>query len=233
MPDIREMYPSKYLQAEDLPRNTNTFVTIEKVYPSEARQRAGDGETEVKWMIKYREMRKPMGLWKMTAAAIAELMGSSNTDQWVGRQIAIYPGTYLSFGESKPCINVDKWTPSELKPPATGLVIAHDKRPIPLAAVQRFQEHLKTHQATWDDFLRWLKINEPAGLSMAWGVELGALPSGVLPAMKAYLDMLNAAPPLTEHVDVRTGEVFASPPSAPNFAIRPPADPVSELDIPF
>ena len=239
---LSQMFPSRYLQAEDLPPNQNAIVMIEKVYPAAARDRGGDSEPEVKWMIRFREFRKPMSLWRNTAKSIGDVLGTDETEQWIGKRIAIYPSTYVSFGETKPCINVDKWKPEhvEPRPAAPGLVVAGDRRPIPTAAMERFMAHVKTHEKTWDDFLRWCKSNAPEALTLAWGVELADVPGGVLPAMKAFLDSLTTGGTTKprEIVDVGTGEVVTPPASRPTAAvaaspIRPPIDRVPDDDIPF
>ena len=240
---LSQMFPSRYLQAEDLPPNQNTIVTIEKVYPAAARDRGGDSEPEVKWMLRFREFRKPMSLWRNTAKSIEQVLGSDDSDRWIGQQIAIYPSTYVSFGETKPCINVDKWRPEQVAPRAAasgGMVIAGDRRPIPKAAMDRFQAHLKQHGKSWDDFLRWCKGHAPDAIALAWGVELDAIPAGVLPAMKAFLDSIAppAAAPARELVDAGTGEVLQSPPARPAATVaaspRPVADQaVPDDDIPF
>lgn len=239
---LSQMFPSRYLQAEDLPPQQNTVVTIEKVYPAAARDRGGGDEPEVKWMLRFREFRKPMSLWRNTAKTIGEVLGTDETDQWVGKQIAIYPGTYVSFGETKPCINVDKWKPEQVaaKPAAPGLVIAGDRRPIPKAAMERFLAHVKQHGKGWDDFLRWCKGHAPDAIALAWGVELDSIPAGVLPAMKAFLDSVTPTTPARELVDAGTGEVLTPPTSTARPTVPAAMSPlpvpdqvVPDDDIPF
>ena len=238
----REMFPSKYLQAEDLPRNQNTIVTIERVYPGQARAQHG-GDAEIKWFIKFHEFRRPMGLWRSTAQSIAEVLNTDNTDAWVGQQVAIYPSTYISFGESKPCINVDKWRPAQTQPGAmvttaakgrlSHLLLANDNRVIPLTHVQRFMALCKEKGRDFDGFLYWLKVNAPNGYEAVYGKDLPAIPGSVTGLMKAFLDELNS-PPQTqaagapaESVDVSTGEVKFSPPPDGQTPELP------EEDIPF
>lgn len=240
---LSQMFPSKYLQAEDLAPGQNTVVTIERVYPTLARDRGDGEEPEVKWMMRFREFRKPMSLWRNTAKLIGEVLDTDDADQWVGKQIAIYPSTYSSFGETKPCINADKWRPDQVAPrPAaatSGLVVAGDRRPIPKAAMDRFLAHLKTHGKSWDDFLRWCKAHSPDALSLAWGVDMDAIPAGVMPALKAFLDSIAPAAPARELVDAATGEVLAPPasarPTVPAVSSPIPAatEPVPDDDIPF
>lgn len=198
------MFPSKYLQADDLQKGQNAIVTIEKVFPAAAVQRGGD-EPEIKWMLRFREMRKPMGLWKTTAKAIAEVLGTPVTENWVGQQIAIYPSTYTSFGEVKPCINVDKWRPTQVQPSTT--IAITDKRPIPGPLMLKFIAAIKAHGKAWDDFLRWAKLNKPDAMVMAFGVALDDVPMAVVPAMQAFSASL-AAPAPRELVDTTTGEVI-------------------------
>lgn len=235
---VSQMFPSKYLTAEDLPTGRNTLVTIERVYPVAARSNAYGDEPETKWMMRLAEFRKPMTLWRTNAKLIADVMGTDDTDQWIGRRIAIFPSTYTSFGEIKPCINVDpQWRDTQPRPPAgTALVVAHDTRPIPAEAMQRFFCHLSKHGKRWDDFLAWCKANSQEALTMAFGQGMEAIPSGILPAMKAFLDSLSLPADAgakveaartagyRELVDGATGEVISGG--------RPP-DPVGEEDIPF
>lgn len=210
MPDIAQMFPSKYLQADDLQKGQNLIVTIEKVFPAAAVQRSGGDEPEIKWMLRFREVRKPMGLWKTTAKAIAEVLGTTQTEAWVGQQIAIYPSTYTSFGEIKPCINVDKWRPSQVQPATTAIATTTDKRPIPGPAMLKFISAIKAHGKSWDDFLRWAKVHHPDAMMAAFGVALDDVPMSVVPSMQAYAASFSAPALATprESVDTRTGEVI-------------------------
>ncbi|MFN0133456.1 MAG: hypothetical protein ACKVW3_13130 [Phycisphaerales bacterium] len=112
--------------------------------------------------------------------------------------------------------------------------------------MERFLGHVKGQGKTWDDFLRWCKLSAPDALPLAWGVELDAIPAGVLPAMKAFLDSITpAASPATgpaaarELVDASTGEVMtpsaAARPTAPVGVGRVPVTNavVPDDDIPF
>ncbi|QQS08643.1 MAG: hypothetical protein IPK69_11740 [Phycisphaerales bacterium] len=235
---LSQMYPSKFLQAEDLPKNQNTIVTIEKVYPVEARDRGGSDEPEVRYNIRFREFRKPMTLWKNTGHMIGEVLGTDETEEWVGQQIAIYPSTYLSFGEMKPCINVDKWRPevTQRKQPGNSLVIAGDRRPIPDAAMKRFLLHAKSGGGSWDAFLKWSKANAMEAFDLAYGRELTEIPAGILPAMAQFLKTLHI-PSSGDEVNTATGEVVSNPqrPSvaAASSPIPPSELPVDDEDIPF
>lgn len=240
MPSLRDMFPSKYLQSEDLPHGRNTTVTIEKVYPGQARANNHGDEPEVKWMIRFREFRKPMTLWQSNAKMIASLLGSEDVDTWRGKQVNIYPSTYTSFGEVKPCINVDKFPVEAGRAPVGAIVPANDGRVVPVAAIERFLGHLKAAGKSWEDFLKWSRGPFPGVVSMAWGMEMGEIPAGVVPAMKAYLDHLVSTKP-AELIDKTTGEVIspaAGPTQTPQVSFTPTAPPktkdeISADDIPF
>lgn len=221
MPKLSQMFPSPFLQAEDLPRGQNTIVTIAKVYPGQAKQSQHGDEPEVKWNIRFNEFRKPMTLWKNTAKVIAEALGTDDTDRWIGRRIAIYAGTYQAYGEIKPCINVDKFAPDDLQPQrpaqAPGLVIAGDRRPIPKEAMDRFLNHLRGAGLAWDSFLGWAKVHCWDAFELCHGRSLEEIPAGVMPAMKAFLDAqmpkLAAKPESRETIDAQTGEILNARPA--------------------
>lgn len=241
MPRIGEMFPSKWLQAEDLPGGKITVVTIAEVYAGEARQRRGE-MPEAEWVMRLREMRKPMKLKVGNAKIIAGVLQCEDTDLWVDQQIGIFPSTYTSWGETKPCINVDI-NPVMRRPQLKGPNV--DKTPIGEAAAGRFLKHLRSAGQDTEAFLRWLKANVPDGLPLAFGVELHDYPKALAPAMKQYLDTLTEA---GEAVDTKTGEVIDAKAAAPDMVPRDPASipgvrrgvevkkpitPLDEDDIPF
>lgn len=243
MPRIGEMFPSKWLQAEDLPGGKITVVTIAEVYAGEARQRRGE-MPEAEWVMRLREMRKPMKLKVGNAKIIAGVLQCDDTDLWVDQQIGIFPSTYTSFGETKPCINVDI-NPVMRRPQLKGPGV--DRTPIGEAAAKRFGEMLKQLGGTWDGFLAWLKIESSDALALAFGVAIPDIPKALAPSMKKYLDLIAKS----EVVDGQTGEVlpvddFKQPDMVPRDpaqipgvsrgmppASRPPANSVPDDDIPF
>lgn len=254
---ISQMFPSKWLQAEDLPPGQIVTVTIERIFMGDAKASRDGGEAEIKWKIRFREQRKPMGLWTSNARIIGEMYGE-DAEKWVGKRIGIYAATYPSYGEQKPCINVDKWTPDQVRSYETkavvngapGLVISGDKRPVPAEAMQRFMKFAEAYvpkgASVWDAFLGWCRLNCPEALTMCYGVPLADIPAGVLPAMKAFLDHLAKPPALDtqkatpdvklptagagrEVINTVSGEVVIQ--GAPAKTHTPP--PIDEADIPF
>lgn len=239
MPDIKSMFPSKYLSFGDLEPNrlyegTIKAITLEQLNVRGYNRGGGFGtqqtDAEPSWLLYFHEFPKPIKLKKTRAEKIGIVLGSSNTDQWVGKRLRFYRGAWSNGGQSGEGLMIDdRPSPPTPAPSLAGgspLVILSDRRPIPKAAMDRFLVYLKERGKTWDDFLHWCKSHAPDGYTLAWGVELSSIPAGVLPAMKVFLDQLTS-PPGQEVVDRTTGEVVSAP-SAPLANESVPDD-----DIPF
>lgn len=54
---------------------------------------------------------KPLGLNSTNARAITKLIGSPDTDRWIGKAITIYPTTTRAFGEEFECVRVKNKLP--------------------------------------------------------------------------------------------------------------------------
>lgn len=246
MPSVREMFPSKFLQPEDLEPGKPTVVTIRDVY-AEAFKRNTSGDAEAEWTIRFAEFRKPMKLKAINARTIADVLGTDRTEDWIDETVGIFPTQVQVHGKLIPVINVDILKPQS-RPALTGSKV--DKTPIGEAAATRFAEHIKRAGGTFDLFLAWLKQNHPDGLALAFGVAIPDLPRALVPAMKEYLDSIAGK---TEVIDAGTGEVIE--PRSPTYhapdmvprdpaqipgvsrgmppASRPPANSVPDDDIPF
>ena len=96
------MFPHDYLCAADLREKEHT-VTIESV--SLADLQGDDGKKQKKPIVKFQGREKGMVLNKTNARFIAKLYGPQ-TDQWVGKQVTIYPTTCKAFGETVECVRV-------------------------------------------------------------------------------------------------------------------------------
>lgn len=103
MPHYKRMFDDKeHLYAFDLDGREVT-VTIEKVYAGELQ---GDkGRKSKKPIIKFVGKEKKLACNKTNGKAIATMYGS-NTDDWAGKQITIYPTTTDFGGETVECIRV-------------------------------------------------------------------------------------------------------------------------------
>ena len=94
---ISDVFPSKYLKAEDL-EGANVTVTIEEVN----REEVGP-KKESKLVIRFVNTRKKMVLNKTNATTIAKLYGEE-TDEWLGKRIILYSKDTEFQGKwSSPC----------------------------------------------------------------------------------------------------------------------------------
>jgi hypothetical protein len=93
MPNITEMYPSRFFRAADVPKRGITLV-IENVTQEEVN---GDGETKQrKWALKFKGEDRLLVLNKTNASILAEAFGN-NTDGWLNKPIALRTEK-VSFG---------------------------------------------------------------------------------------------------------------------------------------
>lgn len=140
---LRQMFPSPYLQAEDL-RAMNpgpTVVTIEEIN-FKTRQGEDVGKAEIDYFIRFREFKKWARLKPAMCSDIESALGSEETDEWIGQTISIYPTTVqVPAGQGKKktvwVIGVEPnrpVTPPQLKPGTdiTGLAAEHRRRTSPI-----------------------------------------------------------------------------------------------------
>lgn len=89
---LNQMFPKQTLDAEDLNAYspTGAVVTIEHIdYKTvEANE---IGEAGLAYYVKFREFKKPVRLNKTNAYAIGDLLGSDDTDNWVGKTVNLLP----------------------------------------------------------------------------------------------------------------------------------------------
>lgn len=97
--DVRNFFPSKWLKAADLDEAGNTF-TIKSVEISEFR----DGSQ--KPSVTFEETDKQLTLNKTNFSAIATLAGSTESTDWVGLAVTLYPSETNFGGEVKECIRI-------------------------------------------------------------------------------------------------------------------------------
>ncbi len=100
---VELLFPKEYLCAADFVVHGEQTWTIDRVYQDELQTR--DGKNEIKALIQFAEARKKLVLNKTNAMAIAEAHGLE-TDDWVGKQIELYPARVLAFGKEVDAIRV-------------------------------------------------------------------------------------------------------------------------------
>ncbi len=103
MPHYRLLYPSEYLNAADL-KGKDVKVTISKVDVEEVP--GHDGKKKPKCVLHFEKTPKRFPLPKTCAKVIAKKFGTETAD-WVGKEITVFPDTCQAFGEKDvECVRV-------------------------------------------------------------------------------------------------------------------------------
>src|ERR1035437_5821503 len=90
-----EMFPSKYLKAEDFGEGEDRVVTIKDVRQEDFKSR--DGKNEMKFVLDFTR-EKGIVLNKTNAAILFKMLGD-DTDDWFGKSITLYTMEVDSFGD--------------------------------------------------------------------------------------------------------------------------------------
>lgn len=96
------MYPSEYLNAADL-LGKEVRATIESVAMEDVP--GVDGQKKPKPVVRFKSHKKRFPLPKCCAKTIAAKLGTE-TDEWIGQTIVLYPTTCMAFGQQVECIRV-------------------------------------------------------------------------------------------------------------------------------
>ncbi len=125
MPNYRSWFPSKYICAEDL-RGEVVPVTIERITQEEM----PNGDGELRPVLYFRGAKKGMVLNKTNAKRIASIYGE-DTDDWIGKEILIYPSETDLRGETVPCIRVKQpvASPAPARGPIHQPVVQQQQQP--------------------------------------------------------------------------------------------------------
>lgn len=94
MAKIGEMIESKYLKQSDV--DDEILVTVEKVGRANV-AREGD-EPEYKWLIRFKEFKKPMVLNATNIKRLAKACESDDSEEWIGKQAVLYVDPDVEFG---------------------------------------------------------------------------------------------------------------------------------------
>jgi len=100
MPNINDAFPSNYLKASDL-RGQQPVVTIDRL-AFEAVGRTKD----MKPVLYFAGKEKGMVLNKTNATLIAQLAGTSETDEWAGIRLKLYAATVEFQGNQVEALRV-------------------------------------------------------------------------------------------------------------------------------
>jgi hypothetical protein len=117
MPTLNDMFPSRFLKAQDLKGGRRT-VTVLKVTEEEI----GD---ETKFVCWFKELEKALALNKTNAVTLSELSGSESSDDWADLAVDLFVVRVNFQGKMTPAIRIDAAT----RKPSNGRV----QKPLPLA----------------------------------------------------------------------------------------------------
>ena len=100
--NVDDLFDSKYLKAEDLKGKARTVI-IETETELQFRER--DGQEKRKIVLTFQHMKKGIILNRTNTFTIRDAYGS-HTEQWVGREIILYPDMTFMGEKRVPCIRV-------------------------------------------------------------------------------------------------------------------------------
>jgi len=107
--NVREMFPSKRFDAHDL-RDFGSgemiVVTIESI-DFQSKDSKEVGVANVDWLMKVKELKKPIKFNSFSGYTLAEIFGTEESEEWVGRRIGIKPEVINGYG--KPMLVVNFW----------------------------------------------------------------------------------------------------------------------------
>lgn len=91
--NIDTAFPSKFMKASDLPEETLVPFVIEEVKMEEVGR-----EKSIKPIIYFKDQDKGFCCNKTNANSIKKVLGSSDTQDWLGQTIKLY-STEVQFGD--------------------------------------------------------------------------------------------------------------------------------------
>ena len=121
MTTVRDLFPSKYICADDL-HGQDRILTIaavvkELMYDRKERQEV------LKPVVYFAKAKKGLVL-NITTARIIEKLHGKIVDDWKDKRLILYPTEELSYGEMKDVVRVRHYLPKPAPAPGPALSIA-------------------------------------------------------------------------------------------------------------
>jgi hypothetical protein len=92
--NISELKSSRFLKQSDV--GVGVLVTITSLTQENV---AADGAEEtLKYCLHFEELERPMVLNSTNGQLIAKILGSEESDDWVGKKVVLYADPNISFG---------------------------------------------------------------------------------------------------------------------------------------
>jgi len=113
-----EAFPSKYLKHEDLGGEPMTVTIKSAAFET---MKGLDGEDKQKVVLQF-NLGKPFVLNMTNYDAVADALGTDETDNWIGGKVELYPTTTPMGGKIVDCIRIrkpgaaDKTKPKKVTP---------------------------------------------------------------------------------------------------------------------
>jgi hypothetical protein len=110
--DINQMYPSKYLKADDIPTGQQLRLTIKQI----VRETVGEGPAaEEKWCMYFHETQQGMVLNQTNAHTLSIQLGNE-TDHWIGHPVHLGVENVQFGSKFVPGIRVQSPPPQNTRP---------------------------------------------------------------------------------------------------------------------
>jgi len=94
---LSDLFPRKYFSGEDLKGQIHN-ITITRVTKEQMETRSGKKEIII---LYARELSKGVTMGKAMAYSISEILGSEETNDWIGKQVQLYTETVRVAGQQK------------------------------------------------------------------------------------------------------------------------------------
>jgi hypothetical protein len=105
--NLDEMFPSRYVRGQDL-QGRAVNVTINRIQPEKMRPNPQSPELQ-KFVLYTSEGKKGVVLSKTLASQIAEILGSDESDDWIGKKVTFFPVPMIVAGVRRVAIRARKF----------------------------------------------------------------------------------------------------------------------------
>lgn len=114
---VKNLFPGKYLGAHHL-NGRDAALTIERLAHEVIKTERGEEKRWVAYFVEVKakdgEERKRLVLNRTNAETIAAMHGSE-TDNWIGKRITVYPDRVNAFGKTVDAIRIRATPPPPVK----------------------------------------------------------------------------------------------------------------------
>ena len=126
MPTIDDIYKSNsnFLKAADLTINGQKTKPVVEIETAEAKENTFDGETKTQIVLSFVGKEKILGLNITNARAIADLIGTTNFNEWVGYRLRLYVDKTKYEGREVDCIRIFPELPEQVNKQAMAAAAA-------------------------------------------------------------------------------------------------------------